>query len=238
MKAANIDPEDLYHPDKVRIALLWAEMLEGADLLAAARINDSRASGHIPSAALVRLIRRYRVEGKEELSTRLTLPLIERAHAFVLAIYEKLGFGENAKDIAQEAIKLFLTELAQHDEIDWWEITFYRELRRRAATAYRDLYGRYWSRGISLAPEHEASDGGTEAGQIVLDAALTAFAAEHLNSPEKRVLFVLLMKGDYPIHAPEAAQDLVRITGKPRSTLANLKTEFVRLLKSHMERTS
>ena len=40
------------------------------------------------------------------------------------------------------------------------------------------------------------------------------------------------MLGDLPIDAPEAPNDLVRLTGKPRSTLANLKTDFTRMLKA------
>jgi hypothetical protein len=136
-------------------------------------------------------------------------------------------------------MRIFLTELAERDSVDWWEVTFYRELRRRAADAYRHLFKRHRARSLQLPDDHDRSDAGREAATITWRAALKAFAEIHLASDERRRLFVLLMEGDLPIDAPKAPHDLVRLTGLKRSTLANLKTEFGRMLNAALaEKTS
>jgi DNA-directed RNA polymerase specialized sigma24 family protein len=187
-------------------------------------------SGYVPSAALVRLVRRYRSEGDDDSSTRLSALLIARAYEYVRGIYARMGV--DGHDVVQETIKTFLTELAEHDGIDWWETTFERELRRRAADAYRHLFKRHRPRSLELPENHDLGDEGEEASAIARRAALAGFAELHIPTEEKRRLFLLLMSNELPIEAPEAPNDLVRLTGIPRSTLANLKTEFVRMLKA------
>lgn len=230
MNEDNVDPDEPYHPAFVLKALDWAEGLSQQELLAAARIKEGTASGHLPSAALVRLVRRYRTEGDDDLSTRLSTLLIARAYQYVRRIYAKMGV--DGQDVVQQTMQTFLTELAEHDGIDWWEATFERELRRRASDAYRLLFRRHRRRSLELPDDHDRGDGGEEASATVRRATLAAFAELRIPSEEKRRLFLLLMLNELPIEAPDAPNDLVRLTGIPRSTLANLKTEFVRMLKA------
>lgn len=227
------DPPELFHPAFVARALEWAEQLAPDELLAAASIDDEAKSGFIPEAALVRLIRRYRVEGKKELSDRLSLPLIHRAYQYIRNVCKK--FGQEGDDLAHEAMTNFLSELAANDAVDWWEITFRRELRRRVSDAYADLIKRHRQRSRELTEEHERSDKGREANVIARVAALKAIAEQHLPA-KKRELFVLLMASELPVHAPEFPNDLVRLTGKPKSSLFALKKEFTRLLQALEEK--
>lgn len=225
------DPVELYHPPFVVVALDWAEGLSPDQLLAAARIKDENASGFLPPAALVRIIRRLRSDDAQELSNRLVEILIIRAYDYVRRCSARLGI-DASEEVTQETMKTFLIELAGYDGIDWWEVTFHRELRRRASDAYASLIGRHRKRSAELTQDHEFSDNGEAASALQLHAALAAFADKNLKSKERRRLFLLLMGGDLPIEAPEAPNDLVRLTGKSRSTLANLKTDFTRMLKA------
>jgi DNA-directed RNA polymerase specialized sigma24 family protein len=237
VKEDTADPDEPYHPVFVRKALDWAEDLSAQEILTAARIKDRTASGYVPSAALVRLVRRYRTEGDDDSSTRLSALLIARAYQYVRGIYARMGV--DGQDVVQETMQTFLTELAEHDGIDWWEATFERELRRRASDAYRHLFKRHKRRSFELPENHDRGDEGEEASAIARRAALTGFAKLRIPTEEKRRLFLLLMLNELPIEAPEAPNDLVRLTGIPRSTLANLKTEFVRMLKAALvEKTS
>ena len=231
------DADEPYHPAFVVKALDWAEGLARNELLAAARIRDQEASGYLPSAALVRLVRRYRTEGDDDLSTRLSTLLIGRALEYVRAIYVRMGADK--QDVVQETMQMFLTELAEQDGVDWWEVAFYRELRRRAADAYRRLFKRHRRSRFPLPDDYDRTDAGAAAATITRRAALKAFAEIHVASEEKRWLFVLLMEGELPIAAPEAPNDLVRLTGLKRSTLANLKTKYGRMLNAALaEKTS
>jgi DNA-directed RNA polymerase specialized sigma24 family protein len=233
----NSGADEPYHPAFVARALDWAEGLDSHELLAAARIRDEDASGFLPPAALVRLIRRFRTEGDDDLSTRLSTLLIGRAYEYVREIYAKMGADKH--DVVQETMQMFLTELAEQDGVDWWEVTFYRELRRRAADAYRSLFKRHRRSSFPLPDDYDRTDAGAEAATITRRAALKAFAEIHVASEEKRWLFVLLMEGELPIAAPEAPNDLVRLTGLKRSTLANLKTKYGRMLNAALsEKTS
>ena len=225
------DPDELYHPPFVVVALDWAEGLSPDQLLAAARIRDEKASGFLPPAALVRIIRRLRSDDAQELSNRLVETLIMRAYDYIRRCSARLGI-DTSEEVTQETMKTFLIELAGYDGIDWWEVTFHRELRRRASDAYARLIGRHRKRSAELTQDHEFSDNGEAASALQLHAALAAFADVNLKSKERRRLFLLLMGGDLPIDAPEAPNDLVRLTGKSRSTLANLKTDFTRMLKA------
>jgi len=222
------DPEELVHPAFVARALDWARQLTPEQLLTAASIDRPGASGYLPEAALARLVRRYRLEGSRELSDRLSQPLIARAYAYALAICGR--FGENKEELAHEAMISFLDDLAKVDSIDWWEITFHRELRNRVKDAYRRLFKRHRQRSVEFADEHERSDGGKLANRLARDASLAGLAGKYLKTPERRRLFMLIMAGDLPIDAPDAPNDLVRLTGKAKSTLANLKSEFTRIV--------
>ncbi len=222
------DPEDLFHPAFVVRALEWAEQLTPEELLAAANINEKSASGFIPEAALVRLIRRHRVEGAKELSDRLSHSLITRGYAFAHAVCAK--FGKDQRELVHEAMISFLDDLAKKDSIDWWEITFHEELKNRIKDAYRRLFKRHRDRSVTFSEEHERSDGGKHAARLARDASLAAIAEKHLKTPERRRLFMLIMSGDLPIEAPDGSEDLVRLTGKAKSTLAGLKQQFTRII--------
>ena len=174
MNEENVDPDEPYHPAFVLKALDWVEGLSSQELLAAARIKDGTASGYLPSAALVRLVRRYRTDGDDDLSTRLSALLIARAYQYVRRIYAKMGV--DGQDVVQQTMQTFLTELAEHDGIDWWEATFDRELRRRASDAYRLLFRRHRRRSLELPDNHDRGDEGEEASATVRRATLAAFA--------------------------------------------------------------
>lgn len=47
---------------------------------------------------------------------------------------------------------------------------------------------------------------------------------------------MLLMESELPVEAAEAPNDLVRLTGKPKSSLFALKKEFTRLLRALEEK--
>ncbi len=222
------DPEELFHPAFVARALEWAEQLTPGELLAAAKIDQKSASGYIPEAALVRLIRRHRVEGAKELSDRLSHPLIMRAYAFTHDVCKK--FGNEQRELVHEAMIAFLDDLAKKDSIDWWEITFHRELKNRIKDAYRQLLKRHRERNVTFGEEHERSDGGKLAARLARDASLAGIAEKYLKTPERRRLFMLIMSGDLPIEAPDGSEDLVRLTGKAKSTLAGLKQQFTRII--------
>lgn len=228
MSEEGSDPEELFHPAFVARALDWAEQLTPEELLAAARIDQKSASGYIPEAALVRLVRRHRVEGAKELSDRLSHPLIMRAYAFAHAVCKK--FGTEQRELVHEAMTAFLDDLAKNDSIDWWEITFHQELKNRIKDAYRRLFKRHRDRSITFGDEHERSDNGKQAARLARDASLAAIGEAYLTTPERRRLFMLIMSGDLPIEAPDGTEDLVRLTGKAKSTLAGLKQQFTRII--------
>ncbi|MEH6759327.1 MAG: hypothetical protein V7676_17750 [Parasphingorhabdus sp.] len=231
MDEENTEAVELYHPPFVVRALDWIEGISSEQLIAAAQIKDQNKSGFIPPAALVRIIRRFRTDGKLELSDRLVAILITNAYDYVRRVSAGFEVGDR-EDVIQETMQTFLTELAENDGIDWWEVTFHRELRRRASDAYARLIGRHRKRSAELTDDQEFSDDGEAAAALQIRATLVAFADKRLKTEEHRRLFLLLMLGDLPIDAPEAPNDLVRLTGKPRSTLANLKTDFTRMLKA------
>jgi DNA-directed RNA polymerase specialized sigma24 family protein len=228
-------PDELYHPPFVREALEWAENLSPSDLLTAARINDKGGSGFIPPPAVVRLIRRARVEGNAELSTRLTAILIERLLPYVKAMFNQLHQEKN--DVVQETMKRFLGDLAEMDGIDWWEITFTRKLKGAAVDAYRSMVKRPRSRTAPWLAEYEKSDDGKAARALERKATLRAFADAHFRRQRDRELFVLLIEGEIPIEAADAPTDLVRLSGLGVSTLRNKKTQYERMLKAALAET-
>lgn len=228
MSEDDLGPEKLFHPAFVACSLEWAEQLTPEELLTAAKIDRKSASGYIPEAALVRLVRRHRVEGAKELSDRLSHSLIMRAYSFAHNVCKK--FGDEKRELVHEAMTVFLDDLANNDSIDWWEITFHQQLKNRIKDAYRRLLKRHRERSVTLGEEHERSDGGKHAARLARDASLAAIAERYLETPERRRLFMLIMSGDLPIEAPDGSEDLVRLTGKAKSTLAGLKQQFTRIV--------
>jgi hypothetical protein len=223
--------EGLYHPAHVSAAL---DRVDGysaeGELSGALLITDARSDAHIPSEALVRLLRRCQVEPNRKREDLLISALLRRILNYARRAYSGLTV-EDQEDLAQGLVAIIIGEVAKTTAIDFWEITFRVNLARAAADLYQEHIrpkGDELDLDIDDESERIGDDGGVSRG-IVESAILKSWTAKFLTPGERKLFYLMFVEG-VPIRSSRATSDVVRLTGKAEGTLREIKTNIMRKL--------
>lgn len=222
----------LFHPRHVADALDRLDASEASDVRAALGIVDVEHPGYVPPEALVRLLRRCRVDKDPGLERAAAAALVRFVQRWVARKYAGLS-PESRKDMAQTLLTVVSAQVAARATIDWWEITFHRNLERSAADAYPHLF--------DLPPGTEEVDAATldqvihdegeQASELVANAVRGAIIAEIL-TPQELEMFWPLFMSPVPLDSEKATVDLVRLLRKPAGTLRGIKTAIKKKLEA------
>lgn len=226
--------EDLYHPRHVVAGLARIEGVGHEDLKAALQAGTG-SKLRLPDEALVRLIRRSRVNGDEVVERLVCRTLLDRLLWWAWRTYSTLS-PEDRKDLACGTMETIIKAIVKTNGIDFWEITFARNRKRAAA----DVYEQYFLERSRNDHEeydinhHAEDDAGVEAEEIA-QVALSEARASRVLSPEEMRYFHPLFLSGIPLRSPRASTDLVRMLGKPEGTLREIKTAIKKKLKNAWE---
>ena len=236
------EPPKFVHPQKVEQALLWANSLSEEQLIARAKTRS------FPAQAIVRLVRRFRLEGRQSLSDELAGIAYERGIYFLTKQFD--GVPESFREqIITEAVSSFLEALVQIDVIDYWEIDFFGSLRNKANNAYKKIKKRYENEvisenlaGLNRAPVELSGEDLREQicifKEFEFEALLKAFARKNLTNDELTFLFAALSHKGVPLSSKKGAIDLVRITGFSRTKVFELRDSVVSKLNPIKEKVA
>ncbi|WP_286828324.1 MULTISPECIES: hypothetical protein [Kordiimonas] len=230
------------HPQKVEKALLWASSLSEDELIARAEARS------FPAQAVVRLVRRFRVEGKQQMSDVLAGIAYERALRFLGKKFS--GVPESFRDqIITDAVSLFIRDLVGQDAIDYWEVDFFGSLKNKANNAYKKIKNRYENEivseelaglnrhGVKLsADELREHIGDVESFED--EVLLKAIARKKLTDDELKLLFAILSHKGVPLCSKKGTIDLVSITGFSRTKVFELRDSVVSKLNPIKEKVA
>ncbi|WP_201834959.1 hypothetical protein [Microvirga zambiensis] len=227
--------KDLYHPSHVAAALDRIADLEVAELRAELQSARTGLGPRLPDEALVRVIRRSRVQGDEATERLAYKALMERLTGWAWKAYSTLS-QQDRQDLVASLCEVIVKAVAKTDGIDFWEITFARNRDRAAADIYQqylsDLYGNVHEE--FEAESHGEDDGGDAAIEMAETALIEARAAQVLTREEMRYFHPLFLS-EIPLKSPRASTDLVRMLGKPEGTLREIKTTIKNKLQKAWE---
>lgn len=224
-------PPKLTRPQRVAKALLWADSLDDNQLV------DRAKTRAFPPEAIVGLVRRFRLEGKQQLSNLLAEVVYNRALMFVSKQFD--GVPESFREqISTDAVSAFIRSLVQQDKIDFWEINFFEQLKNKANNSYQKIRKRYENELYSedlAGQSHDAmefsAEGLKEQIQSVEsfkdEALIKAISRKVLSDDELKLLFTILSHKGVPISSKKATTDLVRITGFARTKIFELRDSIV-----------
>ena len=226
--------EPLYRPEHVEVALDRLGNLDGRALEAVLRASPGRTkdADYIPSEALVRLLRRFRIEGDRRSEDFVFGFLMQRVSRYTRQAYSGLS-PASREDLSQNVLEVVAKKIAS-PSLDYWEITFDRNLKRAAANAYQEHFAKDASLDGLEKVEAQESDGGAIARDLVEKVLLQSLADKVLTTEELRVFHPMFLLG-LPIKSTKASRDLVRETGRPEGTLAEMKTVISRKLEDAMK---
>ena len=220
----------LIWPAYVQAALDSVEGISPEELRAAVAITERSTLGFVPEEALVRLVRRARVDGKDEPESIAMDALLERAEAWSMRIYSSLA-PLDAEEMSVLLGTHVIEAVLERDAIDFWEITFFRNLKRAAADLYRHHYReKFTKQAVEFDAELHENDAGTAAGRLRDEALVMGMAALLLEPRDLPFVKPLLLSG-MPLRSPRASTDLVRTLGKPEGTLREIKTRIIARLR-------
>jgi hypothetical protein len=225
------EPPNFIHPQKVEKALLWAGTLHEDQLLARAKTKG------FPPEAVLRLIRRYRVEGNQKLSDALAKLLYDRAIKFLEVQYVSVPHSYR-EQIISDAVAAFIRAAVHNDAVDYWEIEFFKCLKNKASDSYQKIKDQYQNEDFSedlsdhlnseeLLSQSEICSQLHENINIENVSLLKAISESKLNDDELKFLFALLEHRGVPFCSNKAETDLVRITGFSRTKIFELRGSVV-----------
>ncbi len=222
----------LFHPRHVAAALDRLDAAEGESVLEALEILDPERPGFVPPEALVRLLRRCRVDPDPRLERAAAAALVRFVQRWVARKYAGLS-RESMKDMAQTLLEVVSRQVAAQATIDWWEITFHRNLERAAADAYPSLFDLPPGTDVVDAATQDQvhHDEGEQASELIANAVRGVIIAKIL-TPREMEMFWHLFMSPIPLDSEKAAVDLVRILGKPAGTLRGIKTAIKKKLEA------
>ncbi len=223
----------LFHPPHIAAALAAVDDLGPDDLLGALSARPGSTS-HVPNEAVVRIIRRARVEADRKMEGIALKALMDRVWAWATRTYLSLT-PSDAEHMAVVLGERVFEKVARESAVDYWEITFERNVKRLAADIYRQSFeAKFRKKHVEFdVAEHGDDDGGTEQRAMVLKAFVTAKAERVLDQEELKYFPALFISG-VPLSSKRASVDLVRELGRPEGTLREIKTRIVTKLKAAM----
>ena len=220
----------LFHPPHIAAALAAVEDLGPDDLQDALSARLGSAS-HVPNGAIVRIIRRSRVEADRRIEGIALKVLMDRVWAWAMKTYSSLA-PSDADHMAVVLGERVFEEVAGGSAVDYWEITFGRNLRRMAADIYRQLLeAKFHVEHVEFDADQHEDDAGSEERATVMKAFVTARAERVLDREELKYFAALFISG-LPLASKRASMDLVRQLGKPEGTLREIKTRILAKLKA------
>lgn len=220
-------PEELFHPEHVHLALARLDAIEDAAALAAA-VGIRSGPDEPPPEVLVRLWRRCRAEPDQRLEAAVLNALVRRVQRWVAFQYAGLS-QDDREEIAQDLLTIVVRAVARTTSIDWWEISFFKNLRRAAADIYDSLFYKALRTEIADIDDLELEDEGRLANDLLQQANVDGRLAKIL-TPKELALFYPLFMTTIPIAGDPKHQDLVRLLRMPEGTLREKKTLIRRKL--------
>jgi hypothetical protein len=197
---------------------------------AALTVRDSDKPDHVPSEALVRLLRRSVAENDRRLREQVGGALVERLARWGWKGWRWIPENER-RDFTHDLAVEILTDIRATLGIDYWEVDFHDNLGKRAIDVFRR---RKRSFGPVLPdkgdPEGLPGDDGNAAKALEARSMRIALAKGELTAAELEI-YVLFYLDGHPIKFAAGETDIIRITGRKEGTIRNLKTELDRKLK-------
>ncbi|MBO9461162.1 hypothetical protein [Labrenzia sp. R5_0] len=236
------EPPKFVHPQKVEKALLWANSLSEEQLIARAKTRS------FPAQAIVRLVRRFRLEERQNLSDALAGIVYNRAILFLSKQFS--GVPESFRDqIITDAVSSFVRDLVEQDAVDFWEIDFFGRLKNRANDSYQKIKIRYeneitsedlagLNRDDSKLSKEDLREHFCIIDNFEDEALLKALSRRKLTEDELALLFAALAHKGVPVSSKKAAIDLVRITGFSRTKVFELWDSIVSTLNPIKEKVT
>ena len=226
----------LFHPPHIAAALAAVEDLGPDDLGDALSARPSSTS-HVPNGAVVRIIRRARVEADRKIEGIALKVLMDRVWAWAMRTYSSLA-PLDSEHMAVVLGERVFEEIAGVSAIDYWEITFELNLKRLATDIYRQsLKAKSHGEHVEFDVAQHGDDGGEEERAVMMRAFVTARAERVLDQEELRYFPALFISG-LPLASRRASMDLVRQLGMPEGTLREIKTRIRAKLKATMKDSS
>ncbi len=226
-------PEELFHPEHVHLALARLDAIQDAAALVAA-VEIRGGPDEPPPEALVRLLRRCRAEPNRRLEATVLSALVRRVQRWVASQYSGLS-REDREEVAQDLLTTVVRAVARTSGIDWWEITFLRNLRRAAADIYDALFDKALRTATADIGDLELEDEGRLAEDLLEQANVDGRLARIL-TPAELALFYPLFMTTIPIAGDPRHHDLVRLLRMPEGTLREKKTLIRRKLEEALKK--
>lgn len=200
-------------------------------LMRAMAVRDMASPEHIPSEALVRLLRRALAEKNPRMEGQVTAVLLERLARWGWKGWRWIPEHEH-RDFIHDLVVEILTDVRKTLRIDYWEVDFHDNLRKRAI----DVFRRRKKSFAPVLPDESSADGtpgddGKAATALEERSMRIALAKGELTEAELEI-YVLSYLDGLPVKFAKAQADIMRITGKKEGTIRNLKTELDRKLKA------
>lgn len=220
-------PEELFHPEHVHLALTRLDAIEDAAALVTA-VGIRSGPDEPPPEVLVRLLRRCRAEPDRRLEAAVLNALVRRVQRWVAFQYFGLS-REDRDEVAQDLLTMVVRGVVRTTSIDWWEITFFKNLKRAAADIYDSLFDEALRSATADIFNLELMDEGRLANDLLQQANIDGRLAKIL-TPEELTLYYPLFMTTIPIAGDPEHHDLVRLLRIPEGTLREKKTLIRRKL--------
>ena len=226
----------LIHPPRVADAIAAIEKMEKSDISSALRRKPG-SKGYVPSGAIVRLLRRATAAEDRWSEDVLFRELSRRLQAWARRNYGGIR-PEDQSDLAQELCLRVVKEIAKSHGIDFWEITFSRNISRAAADIYQQRF-------VALNSEDQL-EGYTEAdepgdsGEIAesIETKVLIFKrAQEVLTPKEFALFSRMYVTGLPVKSSKGSSDLTRETGIPEGTLREMQASILLKMTPSKERS-
>lgn len=230
---------DLYHPPFVTSALDRVdEMTSLREMQVTLAIIDRRSPAYIPDEALVRLLRRLRLDPDPAMEGVVFETLSARIFAWTR--WQFSGLDEcDRDDIAQGVAIAVLEAIRRTTKVDFWEITFDINKKRAAADVYQDQFKRH-EREEEVDPgvlAEAGNDEGSTAAEMTERTHRLAVGRRFLSDDEFEVFEILVRLG-LPVASKKASSDIVRRTGKAEGTVREIVTRIKRKMAIAIEEQS
>jgi len=227
--------EALFHPDFVAKALAQFDGIND-ETVRLDRIRMCGGTDALPPAVFVRLLRRYRVDPYPKLEKAVQNALYQWIRTWVGRKYSGLSLADRQEMVQELSITVINAVLAT-TSIDWWEITFVKNLSRAAADHYEKLFdlGLHSARGDINDRPGDFHDDGDSARVLESTELLRPWLATILNR-EELLLVAPLLIWDIPISSELASIDAVRHLGMPEGTLREKKAALIKKIAAQIKK--
>jgi hypothetical protein len=218
-----------YHPERVAKALQLFDGLAPDAVVVELQRHASAAKSNLPSEALVRLIRRGRLERNRRLEYFALDMLMKRVRRYAASAYQSLN-PKDQEDLSSAILERLCLALKATNAIDPWEFDFKTQCQRAAADVYRTYYRRIREHEKLVRDEPERSDEGLASASAEDRVIAILHARRNLTASDLEVFMLLYIHG-IPIKAEKGEHDLMRMLGKPEGTLRESNTRIMKALK-------